>query len=56
MFFLQAFQTVIEKGRRVYLMVGMGWALEAARLSWQKRRPAEAGHPDTVTGGTVRTR
>ncbi|MCJ2123027.1 O-antigen ligase family protein [Methylobacterium sp. J-077] len=32
MFFLQAFQIDIEKWRHVYMMLGMVWALEAARL------------------------
>ena len=32
MFFLQAFQIDIEKWRHVYMMLGMVWALEAARV------------------------
>lgn len=40
MFFLQAFQIDIEKWRHVYMMLGMVWALEAARLRW---RAAPAG-------------
>jgi O-antigen ligase len=34
MFFLQAVQIDIEKWRHVYMMLGMIWALEAARLNW----------------------
>jgi hypothetical protein len=34
MFFLQALQIDIEKWRHVYMMLGMVWALEAARLRW----------------------
>ncbi len=34
MFFLQAMQIDIEKWRHVYMMIGMVWALEAARLMW----------------------
>jgi len=34
MFFLQAMQIDIEKWRHVYMMLGMVWALEAARLIW----------------------
>ncbi len=39
MFFLQAFQIDIEKWRHVYMMLGMVWALEAARLhaAWARR-------------------
>ncbi|MBY0256010.1 O-antigen ligase [Methylobacterium sp.] len=34
MFFLQAAQIDIEKWRHVYMMLGMIWGLEAARLRW----------------------
>ncbi|WP_082494545.1 O-antigen ligase family protein [Methylobacterium sp. Leaf108] len=34
MFFVQAVQIDIEKWRHVYMMLGMVWALEAARLTW----------------------
>lgn len=34
MFFLQAAQIDIEKWRHVYMMLGMVWGLEAARLLW----------------------
>lgn len=34
MFFLQAFQIDIEKWRHVYMMLGMVWGLEAARMRW----------------------
>ena len=37
MFFLQALQIDIEKWRHVYMMLGMVWALEAARLRWLAR-------------------
>jgi O-antigen ligase len=40
MFFLQAFQIDIEKWRHVYMMLGMIWGLEAARLAW-RARPSE---------------
>ena len=36
MFFLQALQIDIEKWRHVYMMLGMVWALEAARLRWSR--------------------
>lgn len=55
MFFLQAFQIDIEKWRHVYMMLGMVWALEAARLCWQARRPVGTRRPGAGTGGTVRT-
>ena len=34
MFFLQALQIDIEKWRHVYMMLGMVWAMEAARRRW----------------------
>ncbi len=34
MFFLQAIQIDIEKWRHVYMMLGVVWGLEAARLRW----------------------
>ncbi|GJE75491.1 O-antigen ligase family protein [Methylorubrum suomiense] len=34
MFFVQAMQIDVEKWRHVYMMLGMVWALEAARLRW----------------------
>ncbi|MFK5599534.1 O-antigen ligase family protein [Methylobacterium sp. HMF5984] len=37
MFFLQALQIDIEKWRHVYMMLGMVWALEAARRRWAAR-------------------
>ncbi|GJE37626.1 O-antigen ligase family protein [Methylobacterium persicinum] len=55
MFFLQAFQIDIEKWRHVYMMLGMVWALEAARLSRQMRRPAGKGRPEAGAGETVRS-
>jgi hypothetical protein len=43
MFFLQAFQIDIEKWRHVYMMLGMVWGLEAARVAWRAgRRDADA--------------
>ena len=41
MFFLQAFQIDIDHWRHVYLLLGMVWGLEAARLRWcaQALRP-----------------
>ncbi len=44
MFFLQAFQIDIEKWRHVYMMLGMVWALEAARMSWQIERSTAQGN------------
>lgn len=41
MFFLQALQIDIEKWRHVYMMLGMVWALEAARLRWRSGRPGD---------------
>ncbi|MDR7037690.1 O-antigen ligase [Methylobacterium sp. BE186] len=38
MFFVQAVQIDIEKWRHVYMMLGMVWALETARLRWQADR------------------
>ena len=35
MFFVQAMQIDVEKWRHVYMMLGMVWALEAARLRWE---------------------
>ena len=37
MFFVQAMQIDVEKWRHVYMMLGMVWALEAARLRWAAR-------------------
>jgi hypothetical protein len=37
MFFLQAVQIDIEKWRHVYMMLGMVWGLETARLIWLAR-------------------
>jgi O-antigen ligase len=42
MFFLQAFQIDIEKWRHVYMMLGMVWALEAARLRMPGSAPSGA--------------
>lgn len=38
MFFLQAMQIDIEKWRHVYMMLGIVWGLEAARLRWRAGR------------------
>ena len=45
MFFLQAFQIDIDPWRHVYLMIGMVWGLEAARIRWQfgQRQPSFRG-------------
>ncbi|ACL59793.1 O-antigen ligase family protein [Methylobacterium nodulans] len=40
MFFLQAFQIDVEKWRHVYMMLGIVWALEAARVRWREDGPA----------------
>ncbi len=47
MFFLQALQIDIEKWRHVYMMLGMVWALEAARRRWVA---AGSREPDEVMG------
>lgn len=52
MFFLQAMQIDVEKWRHVYMMLGMVWALEAARLRW---RGAEAGRGPDWAGAASRT-
>jgi hypothetical protein len=36
MFFLQAFQIDIDHWRHVYLLLGMVWGMEAARLRWAR--------------------
>ncbi|HWG03573.1 MAG TPA: hypothetical protein VG271_01040 [Beijerinckiaceae bacterium] len=41
-FFLQGFQIDIDHWRHVYLMLGMVWGLEAARLRWSQGRRAPA--------------
>ncbi|GJE18128.1 O-antigen ligase family protein [Methylobacterium marchantiae] len=38
MFFFQAVQIDIEKWRHVYMMLGMVWGLEAARIRWMAHR------------------
>ena len=58
MFFLQAMQIDIEKWRHVYMMLGMVWALEAARLRWQARaartpRYAAGGSSSSGSGSAV---
>ncbi|MDP4001907.1 O-antigen ligase [Methylobacterium sp. NEAU K] len=50
MFFLQAFQIDIEKWRHVYMMLGMVWALEAARLRAPPPRAAEESASDRGLG------
>ncbi|GJE56191.1 MULTISPECIES: O-antigen ligase family protein [Methylobacterium] len=47
MFFLQAMQIDIEKWRHVYMMLGMVWGMEAARLLWLARN---ARAPQTESG------
>jgi predicted metal-dependent enzyme (double-stranded beta helix superfamily) len=34
MFFLQAFQIDVDHWRHVYMLLGMVWGLEAARVTW----------------------
>jgi len=34
MFFLQAFQIDVDHWRHVYMLLGMVWGLEAARVKW----------------------
>ena len=46
MFFLQAFQIDIDHWRHVYLLLGMVWGLEAARVRWAKTQWANAQRPD----------
>lgn len=46
MFFMQALQIDVEHWRHVYIMLGIVWGLECARLRWlagRPRRPAEPG-------------
>ena len=58
MFFLQAFQIDIEKWRHVYMMLGMVWALEAARLRVGRSHRgvletrSRAGHPSSGASGS----
>ncbi|WP_407521699.1 O-antigen ligase family protein [Methylobacterium oryzisoli] len=40
MYFLQAVQIDVEKWRHVYMMLGMVWGMEAARLVWLDRGAA----------------
>ncbi len=40
-FFIQAVQIDVEKWRHVYMMMGMIWGLEAARLRWASGRALE---------------
>lgn len=42
MFFLQAIQIDVEKWRHVYMMLGMMWGMEAARLRWLASRRRQA--------------
>jgi hypothetical protein len=46
MFFLQAFQIDIDHWRHIYLLLGMVWGLEAARVRWAKPQWANAQRPD----------
>ena len=47
MFFMQAFQIDIDHWRHVYIVLGMIWGLECARLKWLEHagRPGRAGGP-----------
>ena len=48
-FLLQGFQIDIDHWRHVYLMLGMVWGMEAARMRWaQAQAFAAAGPPGTV--------
>ena len=53
MFFLQALQIDIEKWRHVYMMLGMVWALEAARLRWAARPAGQAAGGSSGSGSAV---
>ena len=58
MFFLQALQIDVEKWRHVYMMLGMVWGLEAARLAWAgsvraSARGAQAAGPAPVLARSV---
>lgn len=54
MFFLQGMQIDVEKWRHVYMMLGMVWALEAARLRWEigRGRADRDGSAGTGYAGT----
>lgn len=43
MYFLQAVQIDVEKWRHVYMLLGMAWGMEAARLIWLDRRAGPPG-------------
>ena len=49
MFFVQAVQIDVEKWRHVYMMLGMVWALEAARLRWESRGRDHDALPGTAS-------
>jgi O-antigen ligase len=51
MFFLQAVQIDIEKWRHVYMMLGMVWALEAARVRDCLQRGGDGGIPAAAPDG-----
>ena len=60
MFFLQALQIDIEKWRHVYMMLGMVWALEAARRRWaagggRERDDVMGRHPEGLPTGSAGT-
>jgi hypothetical protein len=45
MFFLQAFQIDVDHWRHVYMLLGMVWGLEAARVTWVSRTGGAAATP-----------
>jgi O-antigen ligase len=49
MFFLQAFQIDVDHWRHVYMLLGMVWGLEAARVKWLATT-RYAGAPDGRAG------
>ncbi len=53
-FFLQGFQIDIDHWRHVYLMLGMIWGLEAARLRWSQTRSAAAANTAAAHRAPVR--
>ena len=52
MFFLQALQIDIEKWRHVYMMLGMVWGLEAARLRWMARAARPGPYAAEASSGS----
>ena len=48
MFFMQAFQIDVEHWRHVYILFGMVWGLECARLRWLAQTARTAGRPPSA--------